>query len=118
MKVSDPIDKLKDKLSLFVFQEDLTFGKNIYEFTYLRENNGVALVVFNSDALYYSIFKAIEKRDLNSVFIAYDAGDYVLLYVSMKAKFKKIIGLENKLKNSFMARLDAMSKWFIDKYNE
>ena len=75
-------------------------------------------MVVNTEPLYYSIFKALDAKDLNSVLIAYDLGDYLLLYTATRAKFKKIIGLESKVKNSFMARLDAMGKWFIAKYNE
>lgn len=118
VKVEDPIDKLFDGMSLLVFQEDLTFGKNIYEFRYFKDALGVSLAVFNTEPLYYSIFKALDEKDLNSVFMAYDMEDYLLLYTATRAKFRKIIGLENKVKNSFTARLDAMSKWFIAKYNE
>ena len=118
LKVEDPIDKVFDGLSLLVFQEDLTFGKNIYEFKYFLDESGVSVMLFNTEPLYYSIFKALDARDLNSMLVAYDVGDYLILYTATKAKFKKIIGLENKVKNSFMARLDAMGKWFISKYNE
>lgn len=118
VKMPDPVSKLSDGTSFFVFQEDLTFGKNIYEFKYFLDASAVALMVVNTEPLYYSIFKALDAKDLNSILIAYDLGDYLLLYTATRAKFKKIIGLENKVKNSFMARLDAMGKWFIAKYNE
>ena len=118
VKIDDPVDKLTDGASFLVFQEDLTFGKNIYEFKYFLDASAVALMVVNTEPLYYSIFKALDAKDLNSVLIAYDLGDYLLLYTATRAKFKKIIGLESKVKNSFMARLDAMGKWFIAKYNE
>lgn len=113
VKVPDPIASLSDEFSILVFQEDLTFGKNIYEFKYFSDESGVALLVSNTEALYYSIFKALEAKDLNSMLIAYDLGEYVLLYTATQAKFRKIIGLENKVKNSFMARLEALSKWFV-----
>lgn len=117
-RLEDPIDKVFDGLSLLVFQEDLTFGKNIYEFKYFLDDSGVSVIVSNTEPIYYSIFKALEAKDLNSMLVAYNVGDYLLLYTATRAKFKKIIGLETKVKNSFMARLDAMGKWFIAKYNE
>lgn len=117
VKMDDPV-KLFDGMSCLVFQEDLTFGKNVYEAKYFLDDGGVSLVFFNAEPLYYSIFKALDAKDLNSMLIAYDVGEYLLLYTSTRAKFKKIIGLENKVKNSFMARLDAMEKWFIAMYNE
>ncbi len=117
-RVDDPVDKVFDGMSILVFQEDLTFGKNIYEAKYFLDANGVSIIISNIEPLYYSIFKALDAKDLNSMLVAYDVGDYLLLYTATRAKFKKIIGLENKVKNSFMSRLDAMGKWFESKYNE
>lgn len=117
-KIEDPVNEEFDGLRVFVLQEDLTFGKNIYEFQYFSEGFGRALLVSNVEPLYYSIFKAIDKRDVNSYLIAYDLGDYLLVYAAVRANFRKIIGIESKVKNSFLSRLDAMSNWFISKYNE
>lgn len=117
-KVEDPINKPFNGLKIFVSQEDLTFGKNIYQFQYFKEDYGLALLTSNIEPLYYSIFKAIEKDGVNSYLVAYDLGDYLLVYTAVKANFRRIIGLETKIKNSFMARLDAISSWFIEKYNE
>ena len=72
----------------------------------------------NIEPLYYSIFKVLNARDVNSYLVIYEIQDYLLVYASTKAKFKKVIGFETKIKNSFMTRLDAMSQWFIKKYNE
>ena len=118
VRIADPIGKLSDGTSLLVFQEDLTFGKNIYEFKYFMDTSAVSLMVTNTEPLYYSIFKSLDSKDLNSMLLAYELGDYLLLYTATRAKFHKIIGLENKIKNSFTARLDAMGKWFVGKYNE
>lgn len=118
-KTEDPINEEKmDGFSTYACQEDLTFGKNIYQYTYFKEDQGVGLLVLNVDPIYYSVFKALNAQDVNNYLVIYDMQDYLLVYASTRARFKKIIGLQTKIKNSFMSRLDAMSNWFITKYNE
>lgn len=117
-KTEDPTGENPDGLSIYACQEDLTFGKNIYQYTYFKEELGVGVLVSNIEPLYYSIFKVLNARDVNSYLVIYEIQDYLLVYASTKAKFKKVIGFETKIKNSFMTRLDAMSQWFIKKYNE
>jgi len=117
-KTQDITSENIDGLSIYACQEDLTFGKNIYQYSYFKEGAEVGVLVSNVEPLYYSIFKALNAQDVNSYLIINDMQDYFLVYASTRARFKKIIGLETKIKNSFMNRLDAMSKWFIKKYNE
>lgn len=116
-KIQDPVNEDIAGLSVFVLQEDLTFGKNIYKFNYFKDEYVVGLSVYNVEPLYYSIFKVIDEKEVNSILLVYDLKDYLLFYATTKAHFKKIIGMERKIKNSFMARLDAMYNWFIQKYN-
>ena len=75
-------------------------------------------MVENVNFLYYSLFKAINEKELNSVVIFHDLGDYFLIYASTKANFAKLYGIEKKIKNSFSSRLDALCGYLISKYNE
>lgn len=118
VRVDDPLDKAIDGLSILVSQEDLTFGKNIYKYDYFQDNYGMGLMVENVNSLYYSLFKAIDEKELNSYVIFHDVGDYLLIYASTKANFAKLYGLEKKIKNSFSSRLDALCGFLIAKYNE
>lgn len=118
VKVDDPLDKEMNGLSILVSQEDLTFGKNIYKYDYFQDNYGMGLTVENINPLYYSIFKAINERELNSCVIFHDLGDYLLIYASTKANFAKLYGIEKKIKSSFSSRLEALCGYLIAKYNE
>ena len=118
VKIQDPLDGAMDGLSVLVSQEDLTFGKNIYKYDYFQDNYGMGLMVENVNSLYYSLFKAIDEKELNSYVIFHDIGDYLLIYASTKANFAKLYGLEKKIKNSFSSRLDALCSFLIAKYNE
>lgn len=118
VKTDDPLDKETDGLSVLVLQEDLTFGKNIYEYDYFQDGYGLGLMVENVNSLYYSVFKAVSEKELNSCVIFHDLGDYFLLYASTKANFAKLYGIEKKIKNSFSSRLDALCGFLIAKYNE
>lgn len=118
VRVDDPLDKAIDGLSILVSQEDLTFGKNIYKYDYFQDNYGIGLLVENVNSLYYSLFKAINEKELNSYVIFHDVGDYLLIYACTKANFAKLYGIEKKIKSSFSSRLDALCSFFIAKYNE
>lgn len=118
VKVNDPLNGAMDGLSILVSQEDLTFGKNIYKYDYFQDNYGMGLTVTNIDPLYYSLFKVINEKELNSYVIFYDIGDYFLIYASTKANFTKFYGIEKKIKNSFSSRLDALCNYLIAKWNE
>ncbi|MGP1440927.1 MAG: DUF6675 family protein [Treponema sp.] len=118
VKASDPLSGTMDGLSVLVSQEDLTFGKNMYKYDYFQDNYGMGLMVENVNSLYYSLFKAISEKELNSYVIFHDVGDYLLIYASTKANFAKLYGLEKKINNSFSSRLDALCGFLIAKYNE
>lgn len=118
VKVSDPVNETMDGLSVLVSQEDLTFGKNIYQYDYFQDGYGLGLMVTNVNPLYYSLFKAINEKELNSCVVFHDIGDYLLIYASTKANFTKLYGIEKKIKNSFLSRLNALCDYFIAKYNE
>lgn len=117
-RIKDPIDKIKDGNSIFVLQKDSTFGKNIYEYRYFQEENGTACVIGNVEPIYYYSFKLIEKQEFTTLLLIYDLGDYILIYANTKANIKKVLGIEQKIKNSFLNRLEAVCSWFLEKYNE
>lgn len=117
-KTEDPKSENIDGLSIYACQEDLTFGKNIYQYSYFKDGMEVGVLASNVDPLYYSIFKALNAQDVNTYLVIYDMTEYLVVYTSIRAKFRKIIGLETKIKNSFMSRLDALSQWFIREYNK
>ena len=118
VKANDPLTETMDGLSVLVSQEDLTFGKNIYKYDYFQDNYGMGLMLENISPLYYSLFKAIDEKELNSCVIFHDVGDYLLIYASTKANFAKLYGIEKKIKSSFSSRLDALCGFLIAKYNE
>ncbi|MGP1437646.1 MAG: DUF6675 family protein [Treponema sp.] len=118
VRAEDPVNVGMDGLSILVSQQDLTFGKNIYQYDYFQDNYGMALMISNINPLYYSLFKAINENELSSYIIFHDVGDYLLIYACTKANFAKLFGLEKKIKNSFSSRLDALCNWVISKYND
>lgn len=113
VKTSDPLNVTMDGLSVLVSQEDLTFGKNIYKYDYFQDNYGMGLMIENINPLYYSFFKAIDEKELNSYIIFHDVGDYLLIYASTKANFAKLYGIGKKIKNSFSSRLDALCNYLM-----
>lgn len=113
-KVNDDMTA-KEQLAL---QKDLTFGEFIYKYSYFAENDGVGFVCQNLETLKYGLLPLVGPREMNVSLAIMDFGDYLLAYANTRANFAKFIGLENKLKNSFSTRSDAIYNWFINMYEK
>lgn len=117
-KIPDPIEEDAAGLTVLARQEDLTFGDNIYRYTYFTDGNSCGMVCCNTGTLKYSIFKVISPEELRMLLAVYDLDGYLAVYCATAADFKKLPGLESKLKNSFSSRSEALYKWFIREYEK
>lgn len=117
-KIADPLSGSADGLSLFAYQKDLTFGENVYKYSYYQKENSVAFVSNNVSAMSYSFLKVISAEDLHVSLIVTDLDDYLLVYAVTSANFLAIPGIDGKLNASFTSRADAIYKWFIAEYEQ
>jgi len=117
-RLPDPVQGSADGLVLAVLQKDMTFGENIYKYSYKETENSVAFYSQNSESMRYNFIKLIDANNLHMSLIVQDLGDYLLIYGVTSAKFLAIPGIDKKINESFLNRSEAIYKWFISEYEK
>ena len=98
--------------SLYARQKDLTFGDNVYRYTYRNARDGIFFVQENVSALTIGIIPAVGRGNLKSIFAVFDCGDTLLIYNVTFARALSISSLSERIGASFSNRAEAVIKWF------
>lgn len=112
--IRDPIISslsLKDD-KVYIFQEDLTFGKNIYLWTYSSNYRNICLSSVNITPLKYWGFSLVNPEGLKTMIFVIPFSEEILFYSLSYAKTIKFLGLEKSKKESFYQRMEALFHWF------
>ena len=108
----DPVFPMpRTELNLFARQKDLTFGDNIYLYTYRYFPGALIFIQENLTDLKAGIFTAVKKNNLHSVLAMLDAGDYILIYAVSMAKASSLPGMNDRIGSSFSNRAEAILQW-------
>ena len=102
------------ELTVFARQKDLSFGDNIYQYSYYSAPGALIFVQQNLTSLTYGIIPAVGKNKLRSAIAILDAGDYLLVYAASMAKAASLPGMNTRIGDSFANRADAVVHWFSD----
>ncbi|MDR0562967.1 MAG: hypothetical protein LBG73_09810 [Spirochaetaceae bacterium] len=100
------------EVSLYVRQKDLTFGDNIYRYTYYAQPEALVFVQQNYTPLTLGIITAVGRDNLRSVIAVIDSEDYLLIYAASMAKAASLPGINQQVGKSFSSRIDALIQWF------
>ena len=99
-------------LTLYARQKDSTFGDNIYRYDYRCDSVAVIFSQENITALSYGIIPAVSKGRLRTVAAIIDTNDSLLIYVASMAKTLTLLGIGERIGESFSNRAEAVLKWF------
>lgn len=109
----DPLYQIPpQELLLYARQKDLTFGDNVYQYTYYAENEYMMFIQENLSVMNAGIIPAIGKHKLRSVVAVIDANEYLLIYVVSMADAVMLPGLSGRIGQSFSTRAEAILHWF------
>jgi hypothetical protein len=114
----DPVftsDNLPEALTLYAEQKDLTFGNNIYKLDFSIHKDAILFSQRNETSMYYGIIPVLGKEKLHSIIAIIDAGDYILIYMVSMADAMSLLGMKNRVAQSFAARAEAVLGWFTAK---
>jgi hypothetical protein len=100
------------ELQLIARQKDLTFGDNIYKYTYHAEDDYLVFIQENLTIINAGIIHVAGKNKLRSVVSIIDAGEYFLIYVVSMADAVLLPILNERVGNSFSTRAEAILSWF------
>lgn len=114
----DPVAEETDGLSALVLLEDLTFGENLYAFSYRKNGAQASLSFTNETPLKFLAFTGIKPGDLKSTLLVEDLGDELLIYGLVRANYLSVPGIRGRIDASLSSRMEAMYKWFVSFYEE
>ncbi|MDR0443634.1 MAG: hypothetical protein LBH44_09530 [Treponema sp.] len=111
--VPDPVfSRPPEAFTLYARQKDLTFGDNIYRYDYQTVQDGIFFLQENLTPLNAGIITAVGKNRLRSILAVIDCGDSLLIYAVSLAKAATVLGMGDRISNSFGNRADAVIEWF------
>ncbi|MDR3160287.1 MAG: hypothetical protein LBU28_01580 [Spirochaetaceae bacterium] len=100
------------ELTLYARQRDLTFGDNVYRYTYYARPESLIFIQENMTALSYGIIPVVGKNKLRSVVAVIDAEAYLLIYTASLAKAAALPGMGPRVGRSFTTRAEAILIWY------
>ncbi len=111
-----PGTELPHSETLYAFQRDLSFGSNIYRYTYQSSAQAVCFECRNLTNMSYGIIPAVGAGELSTRVLIVQASDGILFYAVSATKAPALPFLKEKLLNSFGNRAEALFKWFSSRY--
>jgi hypothetical protein len=100
------------ELRIYARQKDLTFGDNIYQYTYYAYPHSLVFVQENISAMNVGPIIVVGRNRLRSVAVVLDAGDSLLAYIATMAKAASFPGMKERAGQSFSNRAEAILTWF------
>jgi len=115
----DPVlDSIAADSTVYMFQEDLTFGKNLYR-SRLRYVEGCFLVeASNLTVMRYLRLPMVQPENSYSLVLLVPADRRILFYGVAGAHTARFLGLERTKEDSFYNRLQALYGWFASRMRE
>jgi hypothetical protein len=97
---------------IYARQKDLSFGDNIYRYTYYARPDSLVFMQENLTTMSYGIIPVVGKNKLRSVVAVIDAGEHLLIYAASMVKSVSMPGMGQRVSASFSTRADAIMDWF------
>ncbi len=102
--------------TIYAYQRDSSFGRNVLELTYSADAEGARLRMRNlTRMLYQGILPAVGPHSLEIDLVVVPVDGYMLFYGVAAARTAALFGLEGRVEASFANRLEALFRWFLDR---
>ena len=113
IKIPDQTEGSADGKTLYCMQDDNSFGKCYYSLSYKQRANEVSVCFDNFEPLKFGFITAAKTHNVKINLVVVDGGEHFLVYLIVQAYYPRISVLENKMIDSFNARVDSIYKWFV-----
>jgi hypothetical protein len=100
------------QLSLYARQKDLTFGDNVYQYSYYAGESSLIVVQENITNMNYGMITVIGKNKLRTFVAVFDCGPYLLVYAAGMARASMLPGMKQRAGESIFNRANALLGWF------
>lgn len=102
--------------TLYVFQEDLTFGESISRIEYFTGGEVLSLAITNLTDLHYKFIRLVKEENMQIHLSLIVLDDYILFYGNSAVRTFNLFGLAARRKESFLNRIEAMYSWFTGRF--
>jgi hypothetical protein len=118
-RLPDPVVRQIPPVStLYVLQEDLTFGENIYATEFRYSGEYFLLQTTNLTTMHYFLFPMVKPLNSVTMILLIPSGDKILFYGAVGAHTRRMLGLARSREDSFYNRLKAIYGWFSERMDE
>jgi hypothetical protein len=100
---------------LYVLQEDLTFGENLYVTEFRYSGKTFLLESTNLTTMHYFLFPMVKPENSVTLILLIPAGEELLFYGAIGAHTMRLLGLARSREDSFYNRLKAIYGWFTER---
>lgn len=113
IRIPDETEGSADGKTLYCMQDDNSFGKCYYTLSYKQRENEVSVCFDNFEPLKFAFVTAAKAHNVKINLVVVDEDDHFLVYLIVQAYYPRISLLEDKMIDSFNARVDSIYKWFV-----
>jgi len=104
---------------LYVYQQDASFGRNVYQVDYRvdqqAEGSAILITMTNLTRMYFhGIIPAVAPLALRLHLAIIPSGEGVIFYGNSAARPSAVLGMEERVQESFHHRLGALAVWLED----
>jgi hypothetical protein len=118
-RIPDPlVQEIPAYSGLYIFQEDLTFGENVYRSEYRYSEQFFFLVNRNTTTMRYFLLPMVKPEQSVTYILLIPAGREIFFYGASGAHTMGFFGLERKREESFYNRLKAIYGWFTGRVED
>ncbi|MGO9412147.1 MAG: DUF6675 family protein [Spirochaetia bacterium] len=111
-RVADPVfDEIPPEDLIFTFQEDSSFGKNVYEEHFSEREDHFVVKMENLTTISFLFLPLIQPRDLVSQVVLIPSGNEVVFYGVSYLRTAFPLGDRHSREQSLKNRLVAMENW-------
>jgi hypothetical protein len=101
--------------TLFIYQNDSSFGENIFETVYYAEDGYFLMKMENLTKIWYGIIPLIDPHHLNYIIFIFPQGDTILFYSVVCVNAFNVFGIAESRTASFYYRIKALYNWFCSR---
>ena len=112
-RVADPlVTTIPDHERIYILQEDLSFGENIYSVDYRHQDGVFVAEMVNLTTMHYAIFPVVQPRGVDILLTIIPTDEGILFYGTSGVEVLTLLGLEERARASFTNRIRALYNWF------
>ena len=98
--------------NIYVYQRDSSFGRNVYSVEYRHRDDTFFMSMTNLTRMYYGIAPVVAPENLEIHLAVVETEEGYLFYGVTGVDVITLLGLEDRVKDSFSNRIEAIFRWF------